>query len=129
MMKEHLCALQTSIRDYFPSISTAGVEWVILPFGTPSEHNINNASDLTFTRKNKFTDLSVDSTFRAKFLNSSIAPFWIHTPSEYPAITSKALSILLPFSTSYLCEAAFSTMKIMKTKHRTRLQSLSDEFV
>jgi hypothetical protein len=26
MMKEHLSALQTSIRDYFPSISTAGVE-------------------------------------------------------------------------------------------------------
>jgi hypothetical protein len=52
MMKEHLCALQTSIRDYFPSIPTAGVEWVISPFGTPGEHNINNASDLTFTEKN-----------------------------------------------------------------------------
>jgi hypothetical protein len=50
-MKEHLSALQTSIRDNFPSISTAGVEWVISPFGTPGEHNINNASDLTFTEK------------------------------------------------------------------------------
>jgi hypothetical protein len=72
-------------------------------------------------------DLSVDSTFKAKFLDSSIAPFWIYARSEYPAIASKALSILLPFSISYLCEAAFSTMKIMKTKHRTKLQSLGDE--
>jgi hypothetical protein len=54
-------------------------------------------------------------------------PFWIYVCSEYPAIASKALSILLPFSTSYLCEVAFSTMKIMKMKHRTRLQSLGDE--
>jgi hypothetical protein len=50
-MKEHLSPLQTSIRDYFPSISTAGVEWVILLFGTYGEHIINNASDLTCTEK------------------------------------------------------------------------------
>jgi hypothetical protein len=50
-MKEHLSALQTSITDYFPSIPTAGVEWVISPFGTSGEHNINNDSDLTFTEK------------------------------------------------------------------------------
>jgi hypothetical protein len=101
------------------------VEWVISPFGTSGEH-INNASDLTFTEKNELTDLSVDSTFKAKFLDSTIAPLWIYAHSEYLAIASKALSILLPFLTSYLCEAAFSTMKIMKTKHRTRLQSLDD---
>jgi hypothetical protein len=52
MMKEHLSALQTSIRDYFPSISIAGVEWVISPFSTSGEHIINNTSDLTVTEKN-----------------------------------------------------------------------------
>jgi hypothetical protein len=77
-----------------------------LLFGTSGEH-INNASHLTFTEKNELIDLSVDSTFKAKFLDSFIAPFWIYVRSEYPVIASKALSILLPFSTSYLCEAAF----------------------
>jgi hypothetical protein len=56
-------------------------------------------------------DLSADSAFKAKFLDSSVAPFWIYARSEYPAIANKALSILLPFSTSYLCEAAFSTIE------------------
>jgi hypothetical protein len=100
---------------------------VISPFGTSGEYNINNASDLTFTEKNELIDLSDDSTFKAKFLDSFIAPFWIYASGEYPAIASKALGIMLPFSTSYLCEAAFSTMKIMKTKYKTRMQSLGDE--
>jgi hypothetical protein len=78
-------------------------------------------------KRNELIDLSVDSTFKVKFLESSIAPFCFYARREYPAIASKALSILLPFSTSYLCEAAFSTMKIMKTKQRSRLQSLGDE--
>jgi hypothetical protein len=71
-------------------------------------------------KKKELIDLrlvSVDSTFKAKFLDSSIAPFFIYARSEYPAIASKALSILLPFSTSFLCEAAFSTMKIIKMEH------------
>jgi hypothetical protein len=72
-------------------------------------------------------DLSLDSTFKTKFLDSSIAPFWIYASSEYPAIANKALGILLPFSTLYLCEAAFSRMKIMKKEHRTRFQSLGKE--
>jgi hypothetical protein len=96
------------------------------PYGTSGEHNINNASDPSFTGKNELIDSSVDSTFKAKVLDSSIAP-WIYARSVYPAIASKASSILLPFFISYLCEAAFSTMKIMKRKHRTRLQSLDDE--
>jgi hypothetical protein len=83
------------------------VEWVISLFGTSGEHNINNASDLTFTEKNEFIDLSIDSTLKAKFLDSSIAPFWIYASTQYPAIASKTSSILLPFSTSYLCEAVF----------------------
>jgi hypothetical protein len=59
------------------------------PFGTPGEHNINNASDLTFAERNELIDLSVDSTIKAKYLDSSIAPFWIYARSEYPATASK----------------------------------------
>jgi hypothetical protein len=76
MMKEHLSALQMSLRDYFPSISTVRVEWVISPFGTSGENIINKASDFTFSEKNELIDLSADSTFRAKFLDNSILPFF-----------------------------------------------------
>jgi hypothetical protein len=70
--------------------------------------------------------LSVVLVSKPNFSTVLSRPFGF-TRSEYPAIASKALSILLLFSTSYLCEAAFSTMKIMKMKCRTTLQSLGYE--
>ena len=36
-------------------------------------------------------------------------------------MTNKALEILLPFVTSYLCETVFSTVAVLKTKYRSRL--------
>lgn len=35
--------------------------------------------------------------------------------------TNKALDILLHFAKSYLCDSAFSNLKTMKTKIRSRL--------
>ncbi|KAK9524459.1 hypothetical protein VZT92_016854 [Zoarces viviparus] len=39
----------------------------------------------------------------------------------YPLIAKKALEILTPFVTTYLCEQSFSRMVDMKTKKRNRL--------
>lgn len=123
----HLNALQTSVTKYFPSLSISGIEWVISPFGVSGEENIQNAADLTFDEKNELLDLSSDSTMKAKFLDSSIPSFWIYARSQYPTIVNRAIKILLPFSTSYLCESAFSTMKIVKSKQRNRLLHLEDD--
>ena len=40
---------------------------------------------------------------------------------EYPALTEKALQMIIPFATSYLCEASFSAMAVIKTEYRTRI--------
>ncbi|GAA6089165.1 SCAN domain-containing protein 3-like [Tachysurus ichikawai] len=41
--------------------------------------------------------------------------------AEYPEIATTALKSLLPFPTSYLCEAGFSAMTATKTKQRNKL--------
>jgi len=41
--------------------------------------------------------------------------------AEYPEIATTALKSLLPFPTSYLCEAGFSAMAATKTKQRSKL--------
>jgi hypothetical protein len=39
-----------------------------------------------------------------------------------PTISAEALKVLLPFSSSYICEVGFSAMTGMKTKFRNKLQ-------
>ncbi|XP_023225029.1 uncharacterized protein LOC111625992 [Centruroides sculpturatus] len=39
-----------------------------------------------------------------------ITQFWIKVKSEYPVLHEKAVRMLLPFSTTYLCESTFSAM-------------------
>ena len=47
--------------------------------------------------------------------------FWIKRSCEYPLLCEKAVNVLLPFATTYLCETAFSAVTAMKTKYRSRL--------
>ena len=47
---------------------------------------------------------------------SNLCTFWIKVKVEYPEIDTKALKSLLPFPTSYLCEAGFSAVTATKTR-------------
>ena len=58
---------------------------------------------------------------KSVFEQTSLAGFWIKTKADYPEISVKALKTLLPFPTTYLCEAGFSAMTATKTKLRNRL--------
>ena len=53
---------------------------------------------------------------------SNLHTFWIEVKAEYPEIATKALKSLLPFPTSYLCEAGFSAVTATKTRLRSRLK-------
>jgi hypothetical protein len=43
-----------------------------------------------------------------KFMDTPLDQFWIMIKEEYPSVSRKALNIILQFSTSYMCEQAFS---------------------
>ncbi|XP_068227309.1 zinc finger MYM-type protein 6-like [Palaemon carinicauda] len=85
--------------------------------------------DFTAIERDEFPDMSADSTLNVKFKKSDVtlAAFWHGTLGEYPNLAKKAISLLLPFSTSYLCEQAFSAMATIKSKQRNRLLSLEDD--
>ncbi|KRY26668.1 SCAN domain-containing protein 3 [Trichinella spiralis] len=60
-------------------------------------------------------DFSEDSSFKVSFEHKIST----HT---YPTLSTAALKVLLPFTTSYLCEMGFSAMNGIKTKFRNKLQ-------
>ena len=48
---------------------------------------------------------------------SNLHVFWIKVKVEYPEIATTALKSLLPFPTSYLCEAGFSAVTATRTNY------------
>ena len=58
---------------------------------------------------------------KRKFNSGNPTKFWISLNGVYPALTEKTLRMIIPFATSYLCEAGFSATAVIKTKYRTRI--------
>jgi hypothetical protein len=69
----------------------------------------------------KLIELSGDRTLRTAFKEECLSGFWLHAAAEYPRLSDEAVSVLLPFSTTYLCENGFSAMTAIKTKYRNQL--------
>ena len=64
---------------------------------------------------------------KSNMLGVPIDTFWIAVKEEYPSLAKKALTILMQFLTSYLCELGFSTLRNMKSKKRERLCCIEEE--
>lgn len=71
--------------------------------------------------QDKLIDLNSDSGLQLLFNTTNITQFWINVHNEYPNLHEKAMKMLLPFSTTYLCESAFSAMTLIMSKERNRL--------
>ena len=52
--------------------------------------------------------------------------FWVTYLPLYPKVGEEALRLILPFSSTYLCEAGFSALVVLKTKQRNRLNVEND---
>ena len=71
------------------------------------------------------TEVSSDKGLESTFNSKSNSKFWIRMKNEYPKLHEIAMRFLLCFSTTYICQTAFSAMAVLKTKQKNRLQ-LSD---
>lgn len=117
VMRSHLEKLQTGFSDYFPEEENALAHvWIRDPFGTDVE-TVTMSSE----EESQLVDLSCDHGLQKKFLESSLPQFWCSVVHEYPALGHHAIRVLLPFSTTYLCEAGFSALTQLKNKNRNKL--------
>ena len=95
-----------------------GKQWVKFPF---DQSTLDLISDDDFKLKDEYISLRADSTQKIEFSQVSVDRFWIRRLDDYPFLTHEAVKVLLAFPTSWECEAAFSQISIIKTKHRNRL--------
>jgi hypothetical protein len=58
---------------------------------------------------------------KARFGSTELTEFWISIKDEYPLLSDKAQWILIQFSTSYLCEAGFSAVAVIKSKYKAKI--------
>jgi len=114
----HLLKLKEKFLKYFDPTKDIRLNnlWVINPFIKSEKNKLSSLTEEKLIEL--YSDKGLEQIFHS---NKNISKFWIKTQSEYPALTEEALKKLIPFSTTYLCEAGFSTMTTIKTKSRNRL--------
>ena len=115
---EHLNGLLLHFSNYFDDLDFTKDAWIQNPF---IDEEDDDEFGLTIIEKEQLIELSCDTALKQRFQNVSLVQFWLNLNSEYNALSSKALKILLPFATSYLCETGFSALAAMKSKYRARL--------
>lgn len=71
----------------------------------------------------QMVDLQADVALKEQFGRTESTTFCLQMVSEtaFPDLKKVALFVLTMFGSTYSCEAAFSTMNIIKTKYRSKL--------
>ncbi|XP_064410162.1 SCAN domain-containing protein 3-like [Latimeria chalumnae] len=122
---QHLKKLEEKLIHYFPSLQTepsSEYDWIRNPFAVPVE----TQSHLNVYQQGELAEISCDKSLQLRFSSIHLAEFWVSVQTEYPALSDEALKVLLPFATTYLCEAGFSALTAIKTNYRARLK-IEDE--
>ncbi|KAF2352848.1 hypothetical protein FHG87_016390 [Trinorchestia longiramus] len=104
-----------SLDGYFPT-RISYLAWVRQPFTfTVATADVNDEY------LNEIIELQESQVQQQLFRTTTLSTFWCHQIVAYPFIAEKALEIVIPFVTTYLCEQSFSMMVNIKTKKRNKL--------
>ncbi|KAJ8353304.1 hypothetical protein SKAU_G00208710 [Synaphobranchus kaupii] len=118
LIHSHLTSLSDAFERYFPSSKDPrkSKEWIGDPFLDVGRENLSSRQE------DQLIELTNDGGLKTLFNSTASLPsFWIKAKEEHPEISTLALKTLLPFPTTYLCEAGFSAMTATKTRLRSRL--------
>ena len=118
---DHLQHLDGELKRYMPD-TYESFSWVRNPFST-DVLSLENVADGV---QEELLEMQNDGILRDVFKSLSLTKFWVSVASEKPVIFNAARTILLPFSTTYLCEAGFSALTTIKSKSRNRLDPKND---
>ena len=114
MLRDEFCR-------YFPGVEEESLEWKLIrnPFFTDFE-------DVPVYIQEEFLDMKCNSSAKDDFNRLSLEEFWLKYLAMYHNVSLLALRVIVRFSSTYLCEAAFSTLVFIKNKYRNRMDIEND---
>ena len=102
--------------------------WIALETQDPFLIDLNNI-DNKDSNKDDLIDLRASKLLHIEFNAISLEKFWCSQQHSYQSLAKQAISILIPFVATYLSEAAFLALVIIKTKNRNHLDVQHDMHV
>ena len=82
---------------------------------------------LTAAEEEKLIEISTDGALKLQFKEQSLQNVWAYLQADFPELSKKAMKVLMPFVTTYLCEKSFSALVYLKNKYRNRLNNVESE--
>ena len=120
-IKTHLFDLKEEFIKYFPDIDEKRKAWKFIrnPFQCEVDEIFDEAQE-------EFLELKFNFTVKDNLKKMEHEAFWVKYLPVYPLIFTQALRVLVMFGSTYMCEAAFSTLVAIKTKYRNKLEVEGD---
>ncbi|KAE8280178.1 Zinc finger BED domain-containing protein 5 Transposon-derived Buster1 transposase-like protein [Larimichthys crocea] len=119
-VSQHLSQLAEKFDDYSPEDPREGHMWILDPFSVdPTANDVALPSHL----ESQLLEVSTDSTLKLQWGKLDLGSFWVAVSKEYPCLALRAVKLLLPFTTTYLCESGFSILATTKDQSPKQTQS------
>lgn len=122
LIVQHLEALVEEFKRYFPDIQIQTSQLVRFPFTAP----VTCIPDDNDDGQTELLTLQEDTGAKMKIETESLTVFWSSMAASYPNLCNLAFRHLLPFASTYSCEAAFSQLLYIKSKYRNTLDVKHD---
>lgn len=123
-MQRHPKALKESAEQYISTSQQKALDdfkCVLNVFSVNRKPNSLNSA-----KHEILLDLTFYNKLNILFQRQSLSEFQCHLSDEFKTLSKKAKLVLLPISTTYLCEVQFLTYTTTKTKYRSLLNAESD---
>ena len=116
LIQTHLKTLRDEFCRYSPNIEEEILERKLIrnPFLTDVE-------DVPEFIQEEFLDMKSNSSAKDDFNSLTLENFWVRYSPIYQNASGLALRVIGRFSSTYLCEAGFSTLVFIKNKYRNRM--------
>ena len=118
---DHISSLVEEFNRYYPDIEEKTNEWNFI-------HNpfISNEDEVPDLLQEEFLDMKFSKLAEDDYKTQPLDKFWIKYLTIHPKLAHHALSVIVPFPSTYLCEAGFSALVAVKTKSRNKLDVEND---